>query len=69
MAQDRLWQLDLLRRVARGQLSEILGKDTLPIDKQSALYALVWPRSRPDSPRRRVARRTGCLFPRRERFH
>ena len=34
MAQDRLWQLDLLRRVARGQLSEILGKDTLPIDKQ-----------------------------------
>ena len=25
MAQDRLWQMDLLRRVARGQLSEILG--------------------------------------------
>ncbi len=34
MAQDRLWQMDLLRRVARGQLSEILGKDTLLIDKQ-----------------------------------
>jgi len=33
MAQDRLWQLDLLRRVARGQLSEILGKTTLAIDK------------------------------------
>jgi len=33
MAQDRLWQMDLLRRVARGQLSEILGKSTLPIDK------------------------------------
>jgi len=33
MAQDRLWQLDLLRRVARGQLSEILGKSTLAIDK------------------------------------
>jgi penicillin G amidase len=33
MAQDRLWQMDLLRRVARGQLSEILGKTTLPIDK------------------------------------
>jgi penicillin amidase len=33
MAQDRLWQLDLLRRVARGQLSEILGPATLAIDK------------------------------------
>jgi penicillin amidase len=33
MAQDRLWQMDLLRRVARGQLSEILGKTTLAIDK------------------------------------
>jgi len=33
MAQDRLWQMDLLRRVARGQLSEILGPTTLAIDK------------------------------------
>jgi penicillin G amidase len=34
MAQDRLWQMDLLRRVARGQLSEILGPVTLEVDKQ-----------------------------------
>ena len=34
MAQDRLWQMDLLRRVARGQLSEILGSATLSVDKQ-----------------------------------
>jgi penicillin G amidase len=34
MAQDRLWQMDLLRRVARGQLSEILGDKTLPVDKR-----------------------------------
>jgi len=34
MAQDRLWQMDLLRRVARGQLSEILGPKTLVIDKE-----------------------------------
>ena len=34
MAQDRLWQMDLLRRLARGQLSEILGPKTLSIDKQ-----------------------------------
>ena len=33
-AQDRLWQMDLLRRVARGQLSEILGPAALRIDKQ-----------------------------------
>jgi penicillin amidase len=33
MAQDRLWQMDLLRRVARGQLSEILGPSTVSIDK------------------------------------
>ncbi len=34
MAQDRLWQMDLLRRITRGQLSEILGARTLPIDKE-----------------------------------
>jgi penicillin G amidase len=33
-AQDRLWQMDLLRRVARGQLSEILGSATLSVDKE-----------------------------------
>ena len=33
MAQDRLWQMDLLRRAARGQLSEILGSVTLKTDK------------------------------------
>jgi penicillin G amidase len=34
MAQDRLWQMDLLRRVGRGQLSEILGPVTLEVDRQ-----------------------------------
>jgi penicillin G amidase len=34
MAQDRLWQMDLLRRVGRGQLSEILGAVTVPVDKE-----------------------------------
>ncbi len=33
IAQDRLWQMDLLRRASRGQLSEILGSATLEIDK------------------------------------
>jgi penicillin G amidase len=38
MTQDRLWQMDLLRRVARGQLSEILGPRTLSIDKEFRTY-------------------------------
>jgi penicillin amidase len=37
VAQDRLWQMDLLRRVARGQLSEILGAGTVAIDKHFRL--------------------------------
>ena len=32
MAQDRLWQMDLLRRITQGRLSEILGKDLLKTD-------------------------------------
>jgi penicillin amidase len=32
-AQDRLFQMDVLRRAARGQLSEVLGPVTLEVDK------------------------------------
>lgn len=32
MAQDRLWQMDLLRRVTQGRLSEILGKSQAETD-------------------------------------
>ena len=32
-AQDRLWQMELLRRVARGGLSEVFGKELLPTDR------------------------------------
>ena len=31
-AQDRLWQMDLLRRVTQGRLSEIFGKDMIESD-------------------------------------
>lgn len=40
MAQDRLWQMDLFRRIARGQLSEILGDKTLTIDKDFRILGL-----------------------------
>ena len=36
-AQDRLWQMDLLRRASRGQLSEVFGPATLKIDKDFRL--------------------------------
>ncbi|MGK0289908.1 MAG: penicillin amidase, partial [bacterium] len=32
-AQDRLFQMELIRRLAKGELSEILGDKLLPIDK------------------------------------
>jgi penicillin G amidase len=32
-AQDRLWQLEMNRRIGQGRLSEILGKDALDTDK------------------------------------
>ncbi len=32
LAQDRLWQMDLLRRVTLGRLSEIFGEDFIDID-------------------------------------
>jgi len=31
-AQDRLWQMDLMRRAGEGRLSELFGKRTLPLD-------------------------------------
>ncbi|MFX0557966.1 penicillin acylase family protein [Maribacter sp. CXY002] len=32
-AQDRLWQMELLRRIGSGELSEVFGKDLLGTDK------------------------------------
>jgi penicillin amidase len=32
-AQDRLWQMELMRRIASGRLSEVLGEATLETDK------------------------------------
>ncbi len=32
-AQDRLWQMELVRRLAAARLSEILGKELLSVDQ------------------------------------
>ncbi|MGH9944822.1 MAG: penicillin acylase family protein [Pyrinomonadaceae bacterium] len=37
-AQDRLWQMDLLRRTARGELAEIFGQLVLEEDKRRRAY-------------------------------
>ncbi|HEX7955834.1 MAG TPA: penicillin acylase family protein, partial [Pyrinomonadaceae bacterium] len=37
-ASDRLWQMDLLRRTARGELAEIFGKAALEEDKRHRAY-------------------------------
>jgi penicillin G amidase len=34
-AQDRLWQMDVLRRLAAGELSEVLGTSTLELDREA----------------------------------
>ena len=39
-AQDRLWQMDIMRRFGSGELSEILGADTLKIDREQRILGL-----------------------------
>ena len=34
-AQDRLWQMDVLRRLAAGELSEVFGPSTLELDREA----------------------------------
>ena len=39
-AQDRLWQMDVTRRFAAGELSEILGEETLKHDREQRILGL-----------------------------
>lgn len=39
-AQDRLWQMDMMRRYGAGELSEILGEDTLKLDREQRILGL-----------------------------
>jgi penicillin amidase len=39
-AQDRLWQMDVMRRFASGELSEILGEDLLKVDREQRILGL-----------------------------
>lgn len=39
-AQERLWQMDTLRRMARGELAEIFGRRMLELDKENRILGL-----------------------------
>jgi penicillin amidase len=39
-AQDRLWQMDIMRRAAAGELSEILGPETIRFDREQRILGL-----------------------------
>ena len=39
-AQDRLWQMDMLRRAAAGELSEVIGEDTVKMDREQRILGL-----------------------------
>lgn len=40
MAQDRLWQMDVMRRAAAGELSEIFGNGTVELDREQRVLGL-----------------------------
>ena len=39
-AQDRMWQMDVMRRVASGELSEIIGEDTIRLDREQRILGM-----------------------------
>jgi len=39
-AQDRLWQMDMMRRAAAGELSEVIGEDTVKMDREARILGL-----------------------------
>jgi len=39
-AQDRLWQMDIMRRAAAGELSEVIGEDTVRMDREQRILGL-----------------------------
>ena len=57
-AQDRLWQMDVSRRYAAGDMAEILGRQILEHDREQRILQMRW-----------VAERSAQALPARERSH
>ena len=54
-AQDRMWQMDALRRLAAGELAEVVGKTALESDREARAPA--------PGPHRRTSREELCRRP------
>ena len=48
MAQDRLFQMDFIRRVGKGRLAEILGEELTETDHFLRVLSVMWPEQRID---------------------
>jgi penicillin G amidase len=57
-AQDRLWQMDIMRRFAAGEMSEILGPSLLEHDREQRILGL-----------REMARKSGAALSARDRSY
>src|SRR5947207_5079205 len=57
-AQDRLWQMDVSRRYAAGEMAEIMGPQMLASDRRQRILQMRW-----------VAERSVQALPARERSH
>ena len=58
ITQDRLWQMDVMRRFAAGELAELLGPDLVPHDREQRILGL-----------REAARKNFALVPPEVREH
>ncbi len=58
-AQDRLWQMDLMRRAAAGELSEIIGEATLKMDREERTLGL---REAAESSEKQISARDRAYF-------
>jgi penicillin amidase len=58
-AQDRLWQMDIMRRAAAGELSEIIGDATVKIDREQRILGL---RQAAESAEKQVSERDRKFF-------
>ena len=58
-AQDRLWQMDMMRRAAAGELSEVIGEATVKLDREQRILGL---RSAAEAAEKNIAARDRAYF-------
>jgi penicillin amidase len=58
-AQDRLWQMDMMRRAAAGELSEVIGEDTVKMDREQRSLGL---RQAAESAEKNISQRDRAYF-------